>query len=527
MATSDFRQSLSAAWVRMVRMAPTPAALDTDRCYRAVHSRDARFDGVFVTAVRTTGIYCRPSCPARTPRAHNVSFYPTAAAAHGAGYRACRRCRPDASPGSPEWNVRADAVGRAVRLIADGLVDREGVPGLSARLGYSSRQLQRLLTAELGAGPLALARAHRAQTARVLLESTALPVTDVAFAAGFASVRQFNETLQEVYDTTPSALRGAAGRVAASAPGRLSLRLSARAPFDADALTAFWAGHSVLGLESVDAESGELVRTLALPHGPAVVRLRAHADVEGGHPYVACDLQLSDLRDLAAAVARCRAIGDLDADPVAVHDVLVSDPALAPAVRRRPGLRVPGAADGFEIAVRTVLGQQVSTKAAATATARLTTRFGKEVADCPGWRSFPAPQALAAADPDDLGVPRARGRALVGLAQAVADGSVRLDVGADRAEARASLLALPGIGPWTADYVVMRALRDPDVLLDTDLAVRKVAGDLGLGDAAALRRHSQRWAPWRSYAVLHLWTTYLDSRAPAVPNTRPEPRRQR
>jgi AraC family transcriptional regulator of adaptative response / DNA-3-methyladenine glycosylase II len=508
-------------------MAPTPTALDTERCYRAVHSRDARFDGVFVTAVRTTGIYCRPSCPARTPRVHNVSFYPTAAAAHGAGYRACRRCRPDASPGSPLWNVRADVVGRAVRLIADGLVDREGVAGLSARLGYSSRQLQRLLVAELGAGPLALARAHRAQTARVLLESTTLASADVAFAAGFTSVRQFNDTLQEVYATTPSALRSAARGVVPSAPGRLSLRLAARVPFDADALTAFWAGHSVPGLESVDPESGELVRTLALPHGPAFVRLRAHADVDGGRPYVACDLQLSDLRDLAAAVARCRAMGDLDADPVAVHDVLVSDPALAAVVRQRPGLRVPGVADGFEIAVRTVLGQQVSTKAASTATARLTARFGEAVAGCPGWSTFPSADALAVADPDDLGVPRARGRALVGLAQAVADGSVRLDVGADRAEARASLLALPGIGPWTADYVGMRALRDPDVLLDTDLAVRKVAGDLGLGDAAALRRHAQRWAPWRSYAVLHLWMTYLQMPAPAVPNTRPQPRRPR
>lgn len=506
-------------------MSPSPTALDTERCYRAVHSRDARFDGVFVTAVRTTRIYCRPSCPARTPRAHNVSFYPTAAAAHGAGYRACRRCRPDASPGSPQWDVRADVVGRAVRLIGDGLVDREGVAGLSARLGYSSRQLQRLLTAELGAGTLALARAHRAQTARILLESTTLPAADVAFAAGFSSVRQFNDTLHEVYAATPSTLRSAAGRVHRSAPGRLSLRLAARAPFDADSLTAFWAGHAVPGLEGVDGESGELVRTLALPHGPALVRLRAHADLEGGRPYVACDLSLSDLRDLTAAVSRCRALGDLDADPVAVRDVLEADPALAPAVRQRPGLRVPGVADGFETAARTVLGQQVSTKAAATTTARLTARFGEPCTAHPGWYTFPTPHALAEADPDTLGVPRARGRALVGLAQAVADGSVRLDVGADRAEARAGLVALPGIGSWTADYVLMRALRDPDVLLDTDLAVRKVAGELGLGaDAAGLRHRAERWAPWRSYAVLQLWMTYLDARPGAPPAVRPDAR---
>ncbi|CAA9347098.1 MAG: Methylphosphotriester-DNA--protein-cysteine S-methyltransferase (EC / DNA-3-methyladenine glycosylase II [uncultured Nocardioidaceae bacterium] len=491
------------------------AALDDERCYRAVHSRDARFDGIFVSAVRTTGIYCRPSCPARTPRAQNVSFFATAAAAHGAGYRACRRCRPDASPGSPQWNVRADVVGRAVRLIADGLVDREGVAGLSARLGYSSRQLQRLLVAELGAGPLALARAHRAQTARVLLESTTLGMAEVAFAAGFASVRQFNETVLEVYATTPGALRrgGARTQSAPVSAGRLCLRLAARQPFDADALTAFWAGHAVPGLEEVDPDTGELVRALALAHGPAVVRLGPHADLDGGRPYVTCQLELSDLRDLTAAVARCRALGDLDADPVAVRDLLAADPALEPSVRRRPGLRVPGVADGFETAVRTVLGQQVSTKAAATATARLTARFGTPIPGSPAWHTFPAPEALAEADPESLGLPRSRARALVGLASAVATGSLRLDVGADRAEARARLLALPGIGPWTADYVAMRALRDPDVLLDTDLAVRRVAHDLGIADdQAGLRQHAQRWSPWRSYAVLHLWMTYLDHR---------------
>jgi len=501
------------------RMAPSPTALDTQRCYRAVHSRDARFDGVFVTAVRTTGIYCRPSCPARTPRPHNVSFFASAAAAHGAGYRACRRCRPDASPGSPEWDVRADVGGRAVRLIRDGLVDREGVAGLSARLGYSSRQLQRLLVAELGAGALALARAHRAQTARVLVESTTLGMADVAFAAGFCSVRQFNDTVQEVYAATPTALRQAARGPAGSAsvapgaaagpvaPGRLSLRLAARAPFDAEALISFWAGHAAPGLEQVSSERGELARVLDLPHGPGLARLRPHA---GGRPYVACDLHLGDLRDLTAAVARCRALGDLDGDPVAVRDVLVADPVLEPLVLERPGLRVPGVADGFETAVRTVLGQQVSMRSAAAATARLTARLGAPVPGHDGWRVFPSADALAGADPETLGVPRARGRALVGLAAAVAEGRVRLDVGADRAAARAGLLALPGIGPWTADYVAMRALRDPDVLLETDLAVRAAARSLGLAAGhTALRQRSAAWAPWRSYAVMHLWGAYL------------------
>lgn len=490
------------------------AHLDAEHCYRAVHGRDARFDGVFVTAVRTTGIYCRPSCPARTPRRYNVSFFATAAAAHGAGYRACRRCRPEASPGSPEWDVRADIVGRAVRLIRDGLVDREGVAGLAARLGYSSRQLQRLLAEELGAGPLALARAHRAQTARVLVESTTLGMADVAFAAGFSSVRQFNDTVQEVYAATPTVLRQTAHGPVAVESGRLSLRLAARHPFDAEALTAFWAAHAVPGLEEVDSDTGELVRVLDLPHGPGLVRLRPHADETGGHPYVAAQLQLGDLRDLAAAVARCRALGDLDADPVAIGDTLGTDPVLAQSIRTHPGLRVPGVADGFETAVRTVLGQQVSTRAAATTTARLTARLGVPVPGHDRWRTFPPADVLAACDPDRLGVPRARGRAVVALAQAVAEGRVRLDVGADRMAARADLLALPGIGPWTADYVAMRALRDPDVLLETDLAVRRVARDIGLDDdPAALRQRSQPWAPWRSYAVMHLWTTYLHNQA--------------
>ncbi len=502
-------------------MSSSESVLDHERCYRAVHSRDPRFDGFFVTAVRTTGIYCRPSCPARTPLARNVAFFPTAAAAHGAGYRACRRCRPDASPGSPQWDVRADVVGRAVRLIHDGLVDREGVSGLATRLGYSGRQLQRLLIDEVGAGPLALARAHRAQTARVLVESTDLSMADVAFAAGFSSVRQFNDTVREVYAVSPSALRSA-HRPAASPPGRVSLRLAARAPFDADWLATFWAAHAVPGLEVWEDRTAELTRVLRLPHGPGIVRLRPYAGTSAGHPYVATDLELSDLRDLTGAVARARALGDLDADPVAVADVLGADPVLGPAVRRRPGLRVPGVADGFETAVRAVLGQQVSTKAAVTTTARLTQRLGIPVPGHDGWRAFPTPAALAATDPQALGVPRSRGRAVVALAAAVADGRVELGVGADRAEARARLLALPGIGPWTAGYVAMRALRDPDVALETDLGVRAAAHTLGLpADPGALRERAAAWAPWRSYAVMQLWSTYLSHPRPRREAPRP------
>ncbi|THJ02060.1 DNA-3-methyladenine glycosylase 2 family protein, partial [Nocardioides sp.] len=316
--------------------------LDFTRCYTAVRSRDRRFDGVFYTAVRTTGIYCRPSCPARTPAPRNVSFHATAAAAQAAGYRACKRCLPDATPGSPDWDVAATVAGRAMRLIADGVVDREGVDGLAARLGYSPRHLSRLLRAELGAGPLALARTQRAQTARALVESTELGFADVAFAAGFASVRQFNETIREVYDATPSQLRGRRGRNRPT-PGAMDLRIAVRTPFAGRALLRFLADRAVPGIELADVRAdgtGWYARTLELPQGPGVARVEL-ADSDGvGSSYVPLRLQLHDLRDTAAAVARMRALVDADADPVAVDDHLAADPALAALVRRRPGLRV-------------------------------------------------------------------------------------------------------------------------------------------------------------------------------------------
>jgi len=309
--------------------------LDHDRCYRAVASRDARFDGCFIVAVRTTGIYCRPSCPAMTPKPQNVTFLPTAAAAQLAGYRACRRCLPDAVPGSPEWNLRGDLVARAVRLIADGVVERDGVPGLAARLGYSTRQLNRVLTAELGAGALALARAHRAQAARVLVETTALPLTDVAFAAGFASVRQFNDTVQAVYATTPSHLRERARRRGAPAmAGTIALRLPFRAPLDADGLLGFLAARAIPGVETAGA--GRYSRTLRLPRGTGTAVLRPAPS------HITATLRLTDLRDLPVAVSRLRRLLDLDADPAAVDSALAADPHLAGTVSTTPGIRVPG-----------------------------------------------------------------------------------------------------------------------------------------------------------------------------------------
>ncbi len=495
---------------------------DTERCIRAVQSKDARFDGWFFTAVLTTGIYCRPSCPAVPPRPQNMRFFPSAAAAQQAGFRACKRCRPDASPGSPEWNERADLVARAMRFIADGVVDRDGVAGLAARLGYSVRQVERQLLAELGAGPLALARAQRAQTARLLIETTGLPMGDVAFAAGFPSIRTFNDTIAAVFAMPPTELRRrAAGRgpVAAGPPTRsgraarpgqpgrpslaaLSLRLPFRVPMWPDNLFGHLVATSIPGVE--EWRDGAYRRTLRLPHGPGVVALRP------GPEYIACQLALTDLRDLAMAISRCRRLLDLDADPVAVCDQLSEDAELAPLVAKAPGRRVPRAVDAAELAVRAVLGQQVSTAAARTHGARLAQRYGEPVEDPAGGltRLFPEMAGLAAADPATLAMPATRKRTVLALADALAGGQVDLEPGADWDQARAGLAAVPGIGPWTVEIVAMRGLGDPDAFTPADLGVRQAAVALGLpGSPAALVRRAERWRPWRSYAVQYLWAT--------------------
>ncbi|GAA2145071.1 AlkA N-terminal domain-containing protein [Kitasatospora kazusensis] len=506
--------------------------IDDETRYRAVDSRDARFDGVFFTAVRTTGIYCRPSCPAVTPKRVNCAFYPTAAAAQGAGFRACRRCRPDSVPGSPEWNHRADLVGRAMRLIGDGVVDREGVAGLADRLGYSARQLQRQLTAELGAGPIALARAQRAQAARLLLQTTGLPVTEVAFAAGFASVRQFNDTVREVYDRTPSGLRAevAAGRRGAAPAGALSLRLAYRGALDSDHLIDFLALRAVPGVEEVVTGGRRGIRTyrrtLALPYGHGIAEVDGlAAGVRPDRGWLDCRLKLTDLRDLTTAVHRMRALFDLDADPDAVDAQLGADPLLGELVRARPGIRSPGHVDPHELAVRAVLGQQITVAAARTLAARLTERYGVALPEPSGGLRllFPTAAALAQADPADLAMPEARRRALRGLCAALADGTVRLDGGADREAAAAQLLALPGIGPWTVGYLRMRALADPDVFLPGDAGVRHGLQRLGLaGDPKSAAAAGAAWAPWRSYAVHRLWVAASSAgpagaAVPAVP----------
>jgi AraC family transcriptional regulator of adaptative response / DNA-3-methyladenine glycosylase II len=466
--------------------------IDPDAAYRALQSRDARFDGMFFVGVRTTGIYCRPSCAARTPHRENVGFYPSAAAAQRDGFRACKRCRPDATPGSADWNVRADLAGRAVRLISDGVIDRDGVGGLARHLGYSERQVTRALVSEMGAPPLALARAQRARTARILLENTQLSAADIAFAAGFSSIRQFNDTMREVFDATPTALRSRGTRRLGEA-GVIDLRLAYRPPMQLPTTLSFLSDRAIAGAESFDGTT--FSRTLRLPHGSGLVALTPAAG------FVRATLRLTDHRDLAAAVARVRRLLDLDADPVAIDEALARMPALTPLVAARPGLRSPGAVDGFEMAVRAIVGQQISVAGARTVLARLVADYGEAPFESdPNWRLFPTPARIAELEPTALPMPRARGRTIIGIASAMARGDLVLDGGSDRVGARAALLQLPGIGPWTADYLLMRALGDPDVYLASDLGVKHALAVLPELDPLAA-------APWRSYLTHHLWST--------------------
>lgn len=485
--------------------------LDSDTCYRAVLARDPRFDGRFFTAVTSTGVYCRPVCPARTPARRNMRFYPHAGAAEAAGFRACRRCRPETSPGSPEWNVRADLAGRAVRLIADGYVDDHGVDGLARRLAVTERHLRRLLVAELGAGPLALARSMRMQTARRLLAETTMPITEIAFASGFSSVRQFNATFVESYGMPPSALRPALRRPAppegkAGPDGAwLTLKLTCREPFDGAALLGFLALRAVPGVEQV--AGNRYARTIRAPGGPGLIELTMPDDPGAssrpGPRHVLLRARLPGLRGVGQVVSRCRQLLDLDADACAISAVLAADGLLAPLVTARPGLRVPGTYDGFEIAVRAVLGQQVSVPAARTLAGRLAGRFGTRL-QMPGNSPailFPGPADLAGADLSGLGLTTARQATLRALGTAVADGAVELDHGADPQQTAARLAELPGIGPWTISYILMRAVGDPDAFPASDLGVRRALERLGGGAARA-----DGWRPWRAYAAVHLWT---------------------
>ena len=505
------------------RTGPEPAGLDPGTCYLAVASRDPRFDGRFFTAVRTTGVYCRPICPAVTPRRRNVVFFACAAAAEQAGFRPCRRCRPEAAPGSPAWQGTAATVSRAVRCIAEGALDRGGsVADLAARLGIGPRQLTRLCERHLGTTPVRLAQTRRVHFARLLLEQPDLSLSQVALAAGFGSLRRFNTLMKVTYGCAPGDLRrrGSATRtpLTGDAPPRarttrcidpplatLACRLAWRPPYDWEQLARFLRGRAIPGVEHVTVDS--YTRVLALPDG----RAGFLAVAPGRGAWLDLHLELPDLDGAISLVARARRMFDCAADPAAIATHLAQDPALAPLVARRPGLRLPSAYDPFELAVRAIIGQQVSVAAATTVTGRVVARCGTPLAPARGplTHQFPAPAVLAVADLDGLGLTTRRASTLRTFAAAVADGSLRLEAPRGPDEMVARLRALPGIGPWTAAYIALRALGEPDAL---------PLGDLGLARAlpgADLAVRAAAWSPWRGYAALHLWAGLEDGGAPA------------
>lgn len=470
--------------------------LGFDACYEAIKSRDARFDGRFFTAVSSTGIYCRPVCPARTPGRARVRFFRFAAAAEEAGYRPCRRCRPDRSPGSPDWDWRGDLVGRALRLIGDGVADREGIPGVAERLAVSERHLRRLFVDELGAAPGSVARTHRTQLARRLIEESSLGMSDVAMASGFASIRRFNSTIKETYGYAPSDLRRKAKR---SGEPRCTLRLPYRAPFGGEDVFAYLAARATPGVESVTANVYR--RTVNIDGTKGIVEITLEGSGE-----LLLDARLGSVAALPAVVRRARHLLDLDADPNSISLHLSHDPKLRKTVAAMPGLRVPGSFDGFELAVRAILGQQVSVKAATTLAGRLAAAFGEPLAEPDGdlTHHFPTPDRLADAPVAAIGLPARRAATVNTLAIAVASGDVVLDGTADLPGTKERLLALPGFGPWTVSYIAMRALRDPDSFLPSDLGIKHAFERLGIDPRS---NRDERWRPWRSYATLYLWAS--------------------
>ncbi len=466
-----------------------------DLCYRAVCSRDARFDGRFFTAVTSTGIYCRPVCPATTPLARHVRFYSCAAAAEAAGFRACKRCHPEASPGSPDWNVRADLVARALHLIADGVVDTEGVAGLARRLAVSERHLHRELVAEVGAGPLALSRSRRAQTARLLIDQTHLSLTTIAFAAGFASVRQFNETMQTVFGCAPSELRRhvQSDRIG---NGRITLRLHYRPPFDAETLLAYLNSEAIAGVEEVN--NGCYGRTIAFPRSKGIIELEPTSKNA-----VRVHLQLDNLNDISLVVQRCRHLFDLDADSAEIDSVLAMDSLLAPLVTAHPGRRVPGTMNGFELAVRAIIPQHVAADEVGDVLTRLVTTFGEALAAPQGTLThfFPSPRQIVDANLQVIGLPSTCSEALHVLARAVVSGELVLERDADREKTMAQLLAIPAVNQQTATHIAMRALGDPDAFSVSD--VQQVFAQHGI-DAESVVARTEAWRPWRAYAVNYL-----------------------
>jgi AraC family transcriptional regulator of adaptative response / DNA-3-methyladenine glycosylase II len=488
--------------------------LDPAQCYRAMQARDARYDGLFFTCVKTTGIYCRPICPARLPKFENCRFAPTAAAAQEAGFRPCLRCRPESSPDLGAWRGTSATVSRAMALIEEGVLDGGDVEALAERLGIGERHLRRLFRRHLGAAPITVAQTRRVLLAKQLIHQTDLPMTEVALASGFASLRRFNETFQQLYRRPPGDLRRRAG---GKAPvSGLSLLLPYRPPYDWRSMVRFLEARALPGFEIVwdqryarVVELGDCVGSVEIAHAEDQSALRAI-------------VRFPRLDLLPQIIARIRRLFDLGADPSAIGTALARDPQLAPLVAARPGLRVPGAWDAFEIAVRAMLGQQITVKAATRLGAGLVAKLGTPIgerAGLPGLtHGFPRPDRFDAEAIAALGMPRARAAAIAGLAAAALADPRLFDPRRDLDDAVARLRRLPGVGEWTAQYIAMRALRESDAFLAGDVALqRALAADGRRLKPRELLARAELWRPWRAYAVLHLWMADSTAESGAAP----------
>jgi AraC family transcriptional regulator, regulatory protein of adaptative response / DNA-3-methyladenine glycosylase II len=479
--------------------------LDHDACYRAICLRDARFDGRFFTAVKTTGIYCRPICPARTPRSENVTFYPSAAAAQEAGFRPCLRCRPETAPDLGAWRGTSNTVSRALALVELGALDEARVDDLATRLGVGERQLRRLFHQHLGASPIAVAQTRRVLLAKQLIHESSLPMAEIAFAAGFGSIRRFNETFQALFGRPPGALRRARGpELPAGAQGEIDLLLRYQPPYDWPAMLEFLRRRAISGIERVTANC--YARTLQLDGAAGTVVVRPG----DGHALRAT-LRFPKLSALPMIIARLRRVFDLAADPAPIAAHLAKDPALAPLVKARPGLRVPGAWDGFELAIRAVLGQQITVVAAARLAGRLVTAHGERLAEPDGdlTHVFPRPEALARADLTSLGMPRSRATALSAVAAAAVADAHLFDATCGLDDAVARLRSIRGVGEWTAQYIALRQLREPDAFPAADIGLMRAMAsrDGRTHSSSELLDRANPWRPWRAYAAQHLWAS--------------------
>jgi len=485
--------------------------LDHQLCYAAIKSRDERFDGRFFSAVLTTGVYCRPICPARLPRFENIRFFATAAAAAEAGFRPCLRCRPESSPGTPDWQGPSATVSRALRLISEGVLDKFGVDEVAQRLNIGTRQLRRLFVQHLGASPLAVAQTRRNHFAKKLIDETDLPMSEIAFSAGFSSIRRFNAAFRKAYGKSPTELRRVGKCTDSNSDDfQLHLRLSYRPPYDWQSLIQFLQARAIPGVESVDEKRYR--RTVQVGDEWGIIKVQP---VESeSHLLLSVPSNLS--KGLIQIVERTRRLFDLNADPAEIMRHLQQDKMMATIVQAYPGLRVPGAWDGFEIAIRAILGQQVSVKAATTFAGRLVKAYGEPLS-IPDEDQlsflFPRPEQLAAAELSGLGLTPKRIEAIRELAKAVRDGDLVLGTAIGLGKATEPLMALPGVGPWTAHYIAIRALGEPDAFPSGDLILRRAAAEIEgkTLTEAQLRQRAEMWRPWRSYAAMYLWKKYTNT----------------